>query len=270
MVKTRCWTIVCLCRVVAGFTALVVLMLQPGNGLAQGSVLGRFEQEVQKKDNEQVEEDVYSSDEYFDTEYDSGLDDLWLALFIGGGYGVINSVERVSTSLEDSDIALRRDGEPLLPYAAFDFTYQVVEQDVHANGYRFELGYGPVALQYRHTAYREDEPSDELDFRQVNALLRMSFGDVLECDLGFGVLTMDGEDSYSGFLWSFPILFHPIDYLGFELRPSWAIINDNTINEFDASLLVGQRYVFVRVGYRWVKTGDVTLEGGYLGLSLRY
>ncbi|MDH4319077.1 MAG: hypothetical protein OEV64_11845 [Desulfobulbaceae bacterium] len=191
-------------------------------------------------------------------------------MVIIGGYGTVNSMQRVTATNGVEEVVPRLLGEPLLPFGALDYTRQFIDDDLRADSYRLEIGYGPFALEYRHTVYREDEPVAELDFKKVNALLRMSFGDAVECDIGLGVLSMEGEKEYTGFSWSVPVVFHPTQYFGFEIRPSWAIIKDNTISDFDAALVLGQRYLFLRAGYRWVKTGDVALDGGYLGLSLRY
>ena len=66
------------------------------------------------------------------------------------------------------------------------------------------------------------------------------------------------------------MLLQPSDYLGIQLRPAWATINGNAVTDCDLSVLLGRRYLFFRVGYRWVKNELQTLEGPYGGISLRY
>lgn len=265
--------------IVVSFVVPALLLISTAMARSEESTLGRFEQEVRKEnkkqsDDDEGEDEEFSSHEHYHSDFasdvDFGLGDLLHGMLITGGYGTVNSMQRITGTSDVPEVVPRLLGEPLLPFAALDYTKQFIEDDLRADSYRLEVGYGPLALEYFHTAYREDEPFAELDFKRVNGLLRMSFGDSVECDIGLGVLSMEGEGEYSGFSWSVPVLFHPTQYFGFEIRPSWAIINDNTISDFDAALVIGPRYLFLRAGYRWVKTGDLALEGGYLGLSLRY
>ncbi len=160
--------------------------------------------------------------------------------------GGMNSWDRVASEAaitarprkEGSPPLERRQlGEALIPFVRLDTSYQHVESDIHALDARLELGYGPFAVSARNTHYKEDDPDDRLDVREIHLLYRMSFGNSVEVDLGVGQLTIDGKGKNSDISFSLPILFHPKEWLGIEFRPAWAHINENAIQDYDVSLL---------------------------------
>jgi hypothetical protein len=157
-------------------------------------------------------------------------------------------------------------GEPQIPFVRLDFSFQDVESDVYAYDYRVEGGYGPLGLQFDQTHYRETIPGDELNLIRLYGLYRMSFGSNVEMDLGFGALTIDGDDYDSRFSFTTPILIYPSDHVGIELRPAWAA----NVSDYDVGLLATWRYSSIKVGYRWVKSPDESLNGPYVGLSVHY
>lgn len=176
----------------------------------------------------------------------------------------------------DSDLPLyegmryRKPGESLIPFVRFDYGYQNVESDIDASDYRVEFGYGPLGFQVRKTFYVEDDPNDKLDVTQFHALYRMSLGNRVELDLGLGVFELEGNEKNSGFSFTAPVLFHPNEIIGIELRPAWTVINGNSIAEYDIALLCGWRYIAFRTGYKSLDAPGASLNGPYIGVSLRY
>jgi hypothetical protein len=164
----------------------------------------------------------------------------------------------------------RKPGESLIPFVRFDYGYQNVDSDIDASDYRIEFGYGPFGFQVRKTSFVERNPDDKLDFNQLHALYRMSIGNRFELDLGLGVFEIEGNERNSGFSLTVPFLFHPNEIIGVELRPVWTQINGNSIVDFDMALLCGWRYFSVRAGYKSVWTTGASLNGPYIGISLRY
>ncbi len=168
------------------------------------------------------------------------------------------------------EVRRREPGEFLIPFIRFDYAYQDVESDVHASDYRLEVGYGPFGIAARKTHYVEDAPEDELDINQIYLLYRMSLLESIQIDLGIGGFELDGNDSNSSTSFTAPVLLQPFDFLGFELRPHVTSINGNVIWDTDLGVLCGRQYVSLRAGFRWLRTNGQSLDGPYIGLSVRY
>jgi hypothetical protein len=179
-------------------------------------------------------------------------------------------VVKSPSSEKETVIENRKSGQALIPITRLDISYQDVEADVSAMDYRAEVGYGPVALQVRNTHYEEERPDDDLDILQIHMLYRMSIGEKIEIDLGFGGMSLEGENGNSGLSFTVPVLVHPWDYFGVEFRPSWSSINHNTIPDYELSLLTGWRYFSLRAGYRRVMSDTESLSGPFAGISLRF
>jgi hypothetical protein len=162
----------------------------------------------------------------------------------------------------------RRDGDPLLPKFRIDSSYQIVADDVQALDLRGEAGFGPIALQVRHTRYWEQHPADRLSTTQVHLLYRMSPTPSFEWDLGLGALILDGRGSNSGASFTSPLVLHPWRYLGLELRPAWSAINGNAIQDYDLAMLIGPRHASFKLGYRWFVSEHTSLNGPQAGLAV--
>jgi len=91
-------------------------------------------------------------------------------------YGGEISNARMDGSRKSEGILIRKNGELLLPFFRLDSHIQIINQDLVADDYRLELGRGALGLQFRFTNYRESNPDDELSFRQLHFLYRLSFG----------------------------------------------------------------------------------------------
>ena len=181
-------------------------------------------------------------------------------------YGGVCSWERVAGEESvDVDLAPRAAGEPLIPFARIDVSGQAVESDVSALDVRAEGGYGPVGIHYNLTRFREDDPADEMDLTRVFALYRMSFGSRVEADLGLGSLTLDGEDTTTRLACSLAVLVCPNEHWGMEFRPAWA----NGVSDYDLAVMWTWPYASLKAGYRWIDSPDESLDGPYVGLSLR-
>jgi len=205
---------------------------------------------------------------------DSCIVDIFGYLLVDiAGAGIVvggaTSWERTANSLDysvASEVPARKLGDVLLPFTRLDFAYQDIGHGVEAYDYRAEWGYGPAAIQFNQTRYSEGSPRDNLDLTRIYGLYRMSFGSTVEIDMGFGGLTMHGNDLDSRFSFTLPILFHPNEFVGIELRPAWA---DN-IADYDIALLLSQHFSSLKIGYRWVNSPAISLHGPYAGLSAHF
>lgn len=194
-------------------------------------------------------------------------------LFSGMAVAGSLSMSRIDTSTPSSEakkVPTRLSGEALIPFFRFDLSYQDVKPDVSAWDYRIEAGYGSVGFQARRSVYTERNPRDTLETRQYHALYRMSLDKTLEIDGGLGVLEVRGQEDNTGLSITVPVLYHPSEHYGLELRPAWSSINANTISDIDLALVLGLRYASLRVGYRLVRSRDVSLDGPYTGVALRW
>jgi len=164
----------------------------------------------------------------------------------------------------------RKSGEALLPFVRLDTLYQDVQGDVSATDVRFELGYGPLGAQIRRTVFDEKDPLESMEVTELCFLYRMSAGDHWEIDLGLGEMTLSGLQDNTGILAVVPILFHPSESFGIEVRPSWSSINENTIQDMDVAFVFGMRYVSIKAGYRSLKSPHQALRGPEIGLAMRW
>lgn len=208
-------------------------------------------------------------------------DDVGFLMFIGEmvffavAIGSVGSWYRVTGQPKDWDLegawGLRRTGEPGIPFAAMNFSYEDVRSsDVEAFDGRFEGGYGPLGVQYRFTRFEEKDPDSHLDLSWLHGVVRESYTKYVEVGFAFGAVFLDGNSSESGFSFAMPFRIEPLRYVALEYRPTWGWINDSTITDEDLALCVGIRYVSLRAGYRWTKAQSTTLEGPILGLLLSW
>lgn len=228
--------------------------------------LGTFESEATKPDS------LKSEDADGSSVWGWGpIGELAFYAFVGGAVG---SWYRVTGSPSDSDLeqhfGVRRTGDPGVPYVGLNLSYQNATSDVEAFDVNVEGGFGPLGAHYRFTRFTEADPDIELDLSWLHGVLRLSYTRYIEVGLGFGGIFLDGTGSESGGSFELPIRIEPLRYLGFDYRPTWGWINGNTISDHDLGLRLGGRYVSIRAGYRWTKTGNTTLEGTIVGLLFSY
>ena len=164
----------------------------------------------------------------------------------------------------------RECGDALLPSLRLDALYQNVEGDVSATDVRFELGYGPLGGQVRRTVYDEKDPLASMEVMQYYFLYRMSAGDHWEIDLGLGGMALSGLQQNSGISAAVPVLYHPSENFGIEVRPAWSSINENSIQDLDVAVVLGMRYVSIKAGYRSMRSPHQSLRGPEIGLAMRW
>jgi len=197
------------------------------------------------------------------------------ACFFALAIGSVGSWYRVTGHPADWDLegswGRREPGEPGIPYAALNFSYEAVRfSDVDAFDGRFEGGYGPFGVQCRFTRFEEKTPDTRLDLSWLHGVLRESYTRYVEVGFAFGAVFLDGNSRESGFSFAIPIRIAPLRFASLEYRPTWGWINESTITDEDLSLCVGVRYVSLRAGYRWTKAQSLTLEGPTIGLLLSW
>jgi len=178
-------------------------------------------------------------------------------------------VQQSFSSSEEPTATPRELGDRVIPFLRVDAYYNRVDSDIYAYSERVEVGYGPFAFQARAAQYRESNPSASLDIKQHHWLYRMSLGDSVELDLGLGGYEISGDSTNSGGSSTIHLLVYPTEHLGIELRPSWATINGNEISDHELDITYGDRYWSALVGYHWLEVPGSSLNGPFIGFSLR-
>lgn len=228
--------------------------------ISHASQLDNFEYQATKSSPEK-------GDHKRDDEFD---DDDSFSSCLGSFFGVV--VEGAADGIREAGDGAGPTELPGLrhrPVVRFDYSYQSVKSDIRADDFRLEVGQDQFAVQIRTTHYRESRPKDDLELTEGYFLYRIASRH-LDVDLGIGALNLAGNDSNTGGSLTLPLALHANDYLGVEFRPSWSFIGANTIGDYDLALACGWKYVALRGGYRWVQVHGASLDGPYLGISLRY
>ncbi|WP_345334976.1 hypothetical protein [Ferrimonas pelagia] len=160
----------------------------------------------------------------------------------------------------------RRPGEAVIPFIRWDLDSTRVASNLDSSDHRIEAGYGTLAMGYSQRRFRETEPDDTLEIRQLYGLYRMSLGPYVEFDLGMGSQQVKGQQHQSHFFATTPLLIHTSERFGFEFRPAWG----GGIQSYDISLLVKSSYGSLKLGYKALSTRSESLNGPYLGFALHY
>jgi hypothetical protein len=167
-------------------------------------------------------------------------------------------------------------GDPTLPLLSLSARTQNVNADVRALDFQAEAGLGPLAMDVRRTQFKEDRPRDVLNVTQVHGLYRLSGSHVFELDAGLGFYGLQGRSRNSGvsFLLQIRTFPFPTPRVGFKLRPVWARIDDNGIQDFDGAVLVTWKLATLEAGFRRMRARhqntESVLQGPYIGVSFNY
>jgi hypothetical protein len=161
-------------------------------------------------------------------------------------------------------------GTPVLPTISLDSDYQNIESDLFSINNRIEVGYGPFGFQYKEMRYFEKDPDDELKIYQLNYLHRISNGENFRLDLGLGSVTMEGNETNTGFSLTTPLYVFLPKKCSVFLRPNWGWINGNAIQDYKLGFLWSRKFISLQGGYRFVKSGKETLNGPFIGFNLHY
>ena len=265
------------------FAWLVSLFLVLACGPLWADELGKFEEDVargKKTRPQETSRDRYyrERNEHLRWEH-QWLDSIWSLAFqeseagfdwncfhwIGEGFSYSNQ------RMRRNPVPLRENGDPLVPLVRIDGAWQDVSDEIEARDWYGQLGYGAIGVDYRRTCFDQSHPQKTLRMEWGHILSRLSYGSQVEVDLGMGIYTLTGEEKTSGFSLTSAVLYYPSDHWGLEFRPTVAWINqDTTVNDFDLALHLRHEAVGLKFGYRWTKSTNVTLDGPYAGLVLRW
>ncbi len=188
-------------------------------------------------------------------------------------WGKMSAARTHGTEPFPPSIVPRVIGEPLLPYVRFDTYYQNANGDVRGVDLKMEFGYSLVALNLRRTRFRESfplKPSNELDLSYIHGLFRMSLGNRVGVNIGYGRAILKGNSKTSGGSVTLPLLFHWSERFGVEGSYTASRINGNRIKDAEISLLVKESLASLSLGYRSVRVSSSKIQGPFIGFSMRW
>ncbi len=195
--------------------------------------------------------------------------DLLESLFAMIAAGGASSLAQVSPATADEQQQTqhpRELGEPLIPFIRLDYSGRNSEQVMAAADYRYEFGYGPIAIHINKTRFVEATTQSEMDLTRIFALYRMFFASNVE--LGIGVGKLQGPGNHTQLLTSFPLLIHFDNHLGIEFRPAFSRDSE----DYDLALLYDFSYLSLKAGYRRIATNNdsTSFNRPYAGLALHF
>lgn len=227
-----------------------------------------------RRDRRTSTQDSSVVDELFGELFASCISLIILTVFIEPVSALAaSSMDRVARDRAPEDLELDRSrsiGALDLPFFRTDLHYQRVSSKIDGIDGRIEAGYGAYAAQVRHTRYEEREPREKLNFTSIHGLLRLSQDNRFEMGLGMGALLLDGDRHSSGFSVTSPINWYPHRHVAIRIEPTLSWLGGNPIGDYDISLGYTRQYVSLRSGYRWLRSGGVSIHGPYIGFSLHY
>lgn len=186
-----------------------------------------------------------------------------LALYAGGYYSSLRVQSPDEVIPADNEVTLRYPGELFIPFIRYQQYYQFGETPFLNS--RLEGGYGFLSLGAEAIFH------ENLSFSRgsLQLLYRMSVGNFLEIDLGFGVGTRDlTEEIYPVF--SVPLkMDYGFNFLG-EFNAQFAFTDSGTLCDAEVRLVYHLTYFSVEGGYRFFGDMENYTHGPFAGISLMY
>jgi hypothetical protein len=169
-------------------------------------------------------------------------------------------------NLADDSESKRNEGDILIPFIRYDFAYQKIASNIHANSHRLEAGYGPFAVFLEEYILNETAPDNTLKVSRQLLLYRMSPDPMFEVDFGIGQSIVSGVQRTTLDTISLPIKVVFSENVALAFRPAWA----GVMSDYEIALHIGQQYGSINVGYRTLNAPDSRLSGPFAGLSIYY
>ena len=183
--------------------------------------------------------------------------------------GVQGTKARSSKYYRNTYIEPRKIGSPLLPKLRLDLSSQSISPNIQGNDFRIEVGESIAAVQLRATKYKEESPTDSMDYVSAHALYRLAFGNHVNFNLGVGASFLSGNKNTSGLSITLPFYWHFHENMGIEYKPVITSFNNNIVTDQDLSVLFNYKAASIAVGYRKLSSVGEALSGPYIGFSLR-
>ena len=263
----------------------LIIILYFLSGISYGGTLGDFEHDSttpKNKDASHSHKDESCSTRECNDDDHSFLDDLFEDIFsdIFGdlfngtiaffSHGTQVTLDRTSFSQRISGITKRKPGSPLLPTFRITGTWQSIYPDLEGRDFSVEAGYSLFSAQYRRTAFVESGTRDELTLSYGVASYRLSYGNSIELNLGFGAAELKGNKKTSGSTVVFPIIWKPAEHYALSFWQAYTTFNTVPLTDLDLSFMYVNSGLSAEIGYRSVSNPASDLSGPYIGISYFY
>ena len=162
-----------------------------------------------------------------------------------------------------NEIKEREPGDPIMSVFRLDASRQNLQSDVSAVDYAAEFSHSIFALHYRSTALHEPSAFDDLQIKQLSALIRGA-DKTFSIAFGVGAATISGQQQNTGPMYTIPVKSRVNSKVIFGFRPTLMRINGRNIQDYDISGEYLWRYAGIRIGYRYIDAGYNSLRGPYI------
>ena len=162
----------------------------------------------------------------------------------------------------------RTNGDPILPTLHFSSQWLSGVDDIHAQLYRAEAGYGFISVSYAQNRLQED--GDSLTLSNLLVHYRMSFSNDFSWDLAYGRGKMNGKQEHDGSVFAMPIRYRYHTDWHFEYYPVWSSYEGGSLAEHQFSFNYHYDYIGATVGYKTWSAGATAVDGLFAGMYLSF
>jgi hypothetical protein len=159
-------------------------------------------------------------------------------------------------------------GDPILPTVKLSSQWLAGSDDINAQLYRIEAGYGLIGMSYSQNKLQEN--GDSLILSNFLVHYRMSFGNDFSWDLAYGRGKMNGNQEHDGSVFSMPIRYRYHKDWHFEYQPIWSNYEGGSLSEHQFSFNYHYKHIGATVGYKTWSAGTTSVDGLFTGLYLSF
>jgi len=167
----------------------------------------------------------------------------------------------------------RERGHPTIPFLRVDGGYQRIIGNIDAYSFRGEAGWTLIGTAFEYMEFHEADQEDRLTSWYWEGLYRTSPSPAFRLDWAAGYREFRRDGTFGGAQTGASLGVYPMKTWGLEIDGRWGSINDQVLSDYRGRLIIAVpswKSFAVRLGYRAVRAGDVTLHGPEFGLTLVY
>lgn len=165
---------------------------------------------------------------------------------------------------EADDTVRRNDGDVLIPYVRYDFSYHHVSSSISGIDNRIEVGYGVIGILADNYLLNDSAYGTSLSVDRYLLQYRLSINKRGELDMGVGETYLMGANSTQFNTVSLAGRIIVDDHLMFEFRPSWT----SAIQDYEGAVAYTGSGWSLKSGYRSMTSPGGTLQGPFIGFAL--
>lgn len=162
----------------------------------------------------------------------------------------------------------RTDGDPILPALRLSSQWLSGADDINAQLFRAEAGYGLIGVSYSQNKLQEE--GDSLTLSNLLVHYRMSLSNDLSWHLAYGRGKMNGKQEHDGSVLAMPIRYRYHKDWHFEYYPVWSSYEGGSLAEHQFSFNYHYNYIGATLGYKTWSAGTASVDGLFTGLYLSF